>query len=87
MSDTKPEHQYVVLFFELSYNERTVGRLLPKETKKITWPKFNLASFWSNHCWFLGDAGYRVWVRKNYTPTLLHSIFNTYDYAYKHTYA
>ena len=25
--------------------------------------------------------------KKNYTPILLHSVFNTYDYAYMHTYA
>ena len=29
----------------------------------------------------------RVWIKKNYTPILLHSVFNTYDYAFKHTYA
>ena len=27
----------------------------------------------------------RVWIKKIYTPILLHSVFNTYDYAYKHT--
>ena len=30
---------------------------------------------------------HRVWIKKNYTPILLHSVFNTYDYAFKHTYA
>ena len=35
----------------------------------------------------LGMVSHRVWVKKNYTPILLHSVFNTYDYAFKHTYA
>ena len=31
--DAKPEHQYVISFFELSYNERTLGQMvLSKKT-------------------------------------------------------